>query len=155
MRCCRIWKNKGTPPINPMTLTINQTSAITFYQENLSYVEGFGLTNLDREDRILFSKGKKLIEYALNLKKTIRAEYTDTEVEFLCQTYVSSGSDMKLTQSQFFKKFPQTSHSQSSVWMKISRIRTLDSLFDNDTEWQIDNQIYNICQRIDSNRFSV
>ena len=138
-----------------MQLTADQTFAINFYQENLSYVEGFGLTNLDREDRILFRKGKKLIEDALNLKKTIRAEYTQTEVEFLCQTYVNSGADMKLTQSLFFKNFPQSSHSKSSVWMKISRIRTLDSLFDNDTEWQIDQQVYNICQNIDADRFSI
>jgi hypothetical protein len=44
-----------------LNLSASDASALAFYQENLSYVEGFGLSNLDREDRIMFRKGKKLI----------------------------------------------------------------------------------------------
>jgi hypothetical protein len=46
-------------------LTADQLTAIEFYQENLSYVEGFGLTNLDRPERLLFKKGRRLVEEAL------------------------------------------------------------------------------------------
>ena len=77
-----------------MTLTIDQTSAISFYQENISYVEGFGLSNLDREDRILFRKGKQLIEFALQAStKTERIPFTLEEILPAWNEYLESYSD--------------------------------------------------------------
>ena len=139
-----------------MTITLDQQTALDFFALWEDKVKYFGLTIFeDREDRLMFRKGKKLMESAIALKgKGSRTKYTQKEAEFICNTYVNSGADMHITLKEFLKVFPETSHSADSVWMKISRVRTLDSQFDNDTEWQIDQQIYDICQGIDSNRFS-
>jgi len=72
-------------------LTADQLTAINFYQENLSYVEGFGLSNLDRDDRIMFRKGKKLIEDAIALKgKTERIPFTEAEILPVLEEYLAS-----------------------------------------------------------------
>ena len=136
-------------------LTSQQQTALDFFSLYEDQVKYFGLTIFaEREERRLYNQGKKILNEVLALKsKGSRIDYTQTEVEFLCSTYVNTGSDMKETQRLFFVSYPSTTHSASSVWMKISRIRTLDSLFDNDTEWQVDQQVFNILQTIDSNRF--
>jgi len=76
-----------------MTLTLNQQeeTALDFYAEQENYVTYFGLTNLDREDRILYRKGKKLMQSALDVKTTrTYTKYQDSEVIFLVQTYVET-----------------------------------------------------------------
>jgi hypothetical protein len=75
-------------------LTADQLTAIEFYQENLSYVEGFGLANLEREDRLMFRKGKKLIEDALAVKeKAERIPFTEAEILPVLEEYLASYSD--------------------------------------------------------------
>ncbi len=140
-----------------MTLTLNQQeeTALDFYAEQENYVTYFGLTNLDREDRILYRKGKKLMQSALDVKTTrTYTKYQDSEVIFLVQTYVETDGNMHQTRNEFFKAYPNTQHSLSSVYMKISRIRTLDSQYVNDTEWHTDNQVKSACQLVDANRFN-
>lgn len=68
------------------------TDAIAFYEENVSYVEAFGLSNLDREDRILFRTGKKLIEDAINaqLSKNERIPFTEEEIAPVLEEYLVS-----------------------------------------------------------------
>ena len=53
---------------------------------------------------------------------------------------------MEKARTVFFKEFPNTQHSTSSVWQKISRIRTLDNLFPTDTEWETDLQVRTMCK---------
>lgn len=68
------------------------TAAVAFYEENVSYVEAFGLSNLDREDRILFRTGKKLIEDAINaqLSKNERIPFTEEEIAPVLEEYLVS-----------------------------------------------------------------
>lgn len=68
------------------------SAAVAFYEENVSYVEAFGLSNLDREDRILFRTGKKLIEDALNaqLSKNERIPFTEEEIAPVLEEYLVS-----------------------------------------------------------------
>ena len=68
------------------------SDAIAFYEENLSYVDAFGLSNLDREDRILFRVGKKLIEDALNAQqsKNERIPFTEDEIAPVLEEYLIS-----------------------------------------------------------------
>jgi hypothetical protein len=79
-------------------MTTTDQTAIEFYQENLAYVTGFGLSNLEREDRRLYNKGKKLIEEALNAKsKGPRVPFTLDEIlpvwdEYL-KSYLPSGQN--------------------------------------------------------------
>ena len=49
-------------------LTPQQQSALEFYAENEQYVQYFGLTNLDRADRLTYRSGKKLMQAVLNVK---------------------------------------------------------------------------------------
>ena len=78
-------------------LTSADTAALEFYQENVAYVDGFGLTNLDRPQRLLFKKGRQLMEAALaaaSKPATKRVPYTDQEVQFLVTAYLNAGAHM-------------------------------------------------------------
>ena len=135
-------------------LTADQTNALDYYAENEQYVQYFGLTNLDREDRLVYRKGKKLMQSVLDIKTTrSHTKYEDLEVKFLVEAYLDTDANMHATRNAFFKAYPDTVHSLSSVYMKISRIRTLDTQYTNDTEWQTDNQVKSVCNQINSNRF--
>ena len=50
------------------TLTSDQISAIDFFAQYEQYVINFGLANLDREDRLVFRKGKKLMQQVIDAK---------------------------------------------------------------------------------------
>ena len=52
-----------------MIITTIEQSAIDFYTEHANYVSGFGLINLEREDRRLYNKGKNLIAKLQQFKK--------------------------------------------------------------------------------------
>mgnify|MGYP001173530670 FL=1 len=138
------------------TLTADQIFAIETYEEMAPKVKAFGLFNFDREDRILFKKGRKLKEATLKVTRVSnRTEYTDSEVAYLLTTYVASGADMEATRDAYFTQFPNSKHTPSSVWMKISRIRTLDNHFKDDTQWEVDQQIKSLCKAFDPDRFAV
>ena len=138
-------------------LTSADTAALEFYQENVAYVDGFGLTNLDRPERLLFKKGRQLMEAALaaaNAPATKRIPYTDEEVCFLVTAYLNAGAHMTDTLAAFFQVFPETEHTRSSVWQKIQRIRTLDNAYPDDTRWDGDAQVRAIAGTIAPNRFA-
>lgn len=136
------------------TLTVDQIFAIESYEEMVPQVKAFGLHHFEREDRLLFKKGRKLKEATLKVTRVSnRTDYTDSEVAFLVNTYVATGADMEATRDAYFAQYPKSKHSSSSVWMKISRIRTLDNQFKDDTQWEVDQQIKSLCKTVDSNRF--
>ena len=78
-----------------MTLTIDQQSAIEFYQQNENAVQYFGLTHLaDREERLLYRQGKKLIQSALDYKEpNKRVPFTIDEILPAWNEYLESYSD--------------------------------------------------------------
>ena len=126
------------------TLTASDAAALEFYQDHVAFVDGFGLTNLDRPERLLFKKGRQLMEAALaaaNAPATKRIPYTDEEVCFLVTAYLNAGAHMTDTLAAFFQVFPETEHTRSSVWQKIQRIRTLDNAYPMDTQWDTDLQV--------------
>ena len=112
-------------------------------QEQVKYM---GLHNFDREERILFKKGRILLENAKKQASKKKTPYTDAETECLLNAYLLNQADMEKARTVFFKEFPNTQHSTSSVWQKISRIRTLDNLFPTDTEWETDLQVRTMCK---------
>ena len=136
------------------TLNPSDLSALEFYQEHVAYVDGFGLSNLDRPERLLFKQGRKLIEAALaTAQAPTRETYEDPEVRFMVRVYLNTDADMEATRDAYFEFYPDSSHSASSVWMKISRIRTLDTQFTGDTAWQTDRQVERCCRIEDADRF--
>ena len=72
--------------------------------------------------------------------------YKRQETECLLNAYLLNRADMEKTRTVFFREFPNSKHSYSSVWQKISRIRTLDNLFPTDTEWETDLQVRTMCK---------
>jgi len=112
-------------------------------QEQVKYM---GLHNFDREERILFKKGRILLENAKKQASKKKTPYTDAETECLLNAYLLNQADMEKARTVFFREFPQSKHSPSSVWQKISRIRTLDNLFPTDTEWETDLQVRTMCK---------
>ena len=52
-----------------MIISTIEQSAIDFYTENVNYVSGFGLINLEREERRLYNKGKNIIAKLQQFKK--------------------------------------------------------------------------------------
>lgn len=53
-----------------LNLSASDSAAVAFYEEMRNYVEGFGLANLDREDRLQFKKGRKVLE---SLEQQVKA----------------------------------------------------------------------------------
>ena len=72
------------------TLTAADSIALEFYEEHANYVAGFGLANLEREERRLFNMGKKvaarIVDAAVAMSKT-RTPYTDEQVLFIAETF--------------------------------------------------------------------
>jgi len=95
---------------------------------------------------VLFKRGRTLLEYAKKQASKKKTPYTDAETECLLNAYLLNRADMEKARTVFFKEFPQSKHSPSSVWQKISRIRTLDNLFPTDTEWETDLQVRTMCK---------
>ena len=129
-----------------MNFSETEQIAIDTYNDLKDQVSAFGLHNFDREERILFKKGRILLENAKKMATKKKTPYTDQEAECLLNAYLLNQADMEKARTVFFKEFPNTQHSTSSVWQKISRIRTLDNLFPTDTEWETDLQIRTMCR---------
>lgn len=129
-----------------MIFTENDQIAIDTYNDLKDQVSAFGLHNFDREERILFKKGRILLENAKKQASQKKTPYTDAETECLLNAYLLNRADMEKARTVFFREFPNSKHSYSSVWQKISRIRTLDNLFPTDTEWETDLQVRTMCK---------
>ena len=89
---------------------------------------------------------RTLLEYAKKQASKKKTPYTDAETECLLNAYLLNQADMEKARTVFFREFPNSKHSYSSVWQKISRIRTLDNLFPTDTEWETDLQVRTMCK---------
>ena len=121
--------------------------AVDTFNDLQNQVKAFGLHNFDRQDRLLFKKGRQLLEDAKKAASRKKTPYTDAETECLLNAYLLNQADMEKARTVFFREFPNTEHSTASVWQKISRIRTLDNAFPDDTQWDTDQQVRGICRQ--------
>ena len=129
-----------------MNFSETEQLAVDTFVELQDQVKAFGLHNFEREERVLFKRGRTLLEYAKKQASKKKTPYTDAETECLLNAYLLNQADMEKTRTVFFREFPNSKHSYSSVWQKISRIRTLDNLFPTDTEWETDLQVRTMCK---------
>jgi hypothetical protein len=117
------------------TLTAADSIALEFYEENLNYVNGFGLANLDRDERRLFNQGKKvaarIVDAAVAMSKT-RTPYTDEQVLFIAETYAACGGDRQTI--------------VSALDQKVCRFQVLDASRPDMVQWETDNQVRRIAQ---------
>ena len=129
-----------------MNFSETEQIAIDTYNDLKDQVKAFGLYNFEREDRLLFKQGRELLEQAKKQASQKKHPYTDMETECLLNAYLLNHADMEKARTVFFREFPNSNHSKASVWQKISRIRTLDNLFPQDTEWDTDLQVRTMCR---------
>lgn len=102
-------------------------AAIEFFNEMQYHVSHVGLVNLDREDRILFRKGKKLIEGAIKVAKSTSKNvgWLPEEYDYIAQAYFKYGRN----QADCLKYFRQFSdrHTDKSVKIALYSCPALDT----------------------------
>ena len=132
---------------------MTDSQALEFYSAHVQYVENFGLSNLDREDRILFRKGKKLIESALSKKSPSKVEfYNNDERTFIAVAY-NQGLNRKSIVESFLKHFGNA-HTQDSIGQKVEMIKSVDSTHKNHNKFQFrDTELLVILQELDADRY--
>ena len=98
-----------------MKLTTIEQDAVEFYQDHLNYVSGFGLINLEREERRLYNKGKKLIEKLQQFKKDSEkhVKWTAEEYDTLASAYVKHCGDRPAILREF--RLYSERHSDNAV----------------------------------------
>ncbi len=100
-----------------MDLTPDQLTALEFYQNNEQFVNYNGLFNLEREERILYKKGKALLQSALDAKaKGERNRYTDEE-EWVIATDIVEGKTKDQIVANFMSQF--NTHSAHSIELQV------------------------------------
>ena len=132
------------------TLSATDAAALEFYQENFNYVAGFGLTNLDRPERLLFKKGKQVAQRIADVARAAvktRIPYSDEQTAFIADRYLATGGDRDAVVAAFLAVFPNSGHSADSIGQKFSRFRVLDRSCPGDTEWEVDQQVLRIARQ--------
>ena len=138
-----------------MQLTLQEENAIEFYNENQSFVEGFGLFNLDREDRRTFNQGKKLkvkVE-KFNKNATKNVPWTAEEYDAMANAYMKHSGDRPAILKEF-RLFSER-HTDNAIDIAAQSCRQLDLTVKNVsglTDYA--NGLLRALQSIDKNRFS-
>ena len=115
------------------------TDAIAFYEENAAYVAAYGLSNLDRESRLLFRQGKRLVQDAIaTVQRAPRRNcgpvtWTPAELDFITDLYLKhvrpeQEHDARATILREFRTRFQT-HSDDAVELTVRRIIRLDTAY--------------------------
>ena len=110
-----------------MIITTIEQSAIDFYTEHANYVSGFGLINLEREERRLYNKGKKLIEKLQQFKKDSEkhVKWTAEEYDTLAAAYVKHCGDRKAILREF--RLYSERHSDNAIDIAAQSCLQLDN----------------------------
>ena len=138
-----------------MQLTLQEQDAIEFYNANQSYVEGFGLFNLDREDRRTFNQGKKLkvkVE-KFNKNATKNVPWTAEEYDAMANAYIKHSGDRPAILKEF-RLFSER-HTDNAIDIAAQSCRQLDLTIKSVsglTDYA--NGLLRALQSIDKNRFS-
>ena len=138
-----------------MQLTLQEENAIEFYNENQSFVEGFGLFNLDREDRRTFNQGKKLkVKIAkFNKNSTKNVPWTAEEYDAMANAYIKHSGDRPAILKEF-RLFSER-HTDNAIDIAAQSCRQLDLTIKSVsglTDYA--NGLLCALQSIDKNRFS-
>ena len=110
-----------------MIISTIEQSAIDFYTENVNYVSGFGLINLEREDRRLYNKGKNLITKIKQFKKDSEknVKWTVEEYDTLAAAYVKHCGDRKAILREF--RLYSERHSDNAIDIASQACLQLDN----------------------------
>ena len=115
-----------------LNLSASDSAAVAFYEEMRNYVDGFGLINLDREDRLQFKKGRKVLESveqqvksAMNPRCAAATKWTAEEYDALAAAYIRNGADERECLSEF--RLVSDRHSDYAVRLAVNSCKFLDS----------------------------
>ena len=115
-----------------IALTAADQMALEFYEANLNYVNGFGLSNLDRPERLLFKKGKKVVDRmdsevraAINPRSKDATKWYDEEYDCLAAAYIKNGADERACLADF--RTYSSRHSDYAVRLAVNSCKFLDT----------------------------
>ena len=133
------------------------STAIEFYQATKQYVENFGLSNLDREDRILFRKGKNemrdLEEQINTIQRTSeRNRYQKSELIVIVGYYLKGYNRQEIANT-FMNNNPGQKHTGDSIQMVAAQLETLDKTRPDATLLDVKSLVKEVALEIDSSRF--
>ena len=115
-----------------LNLSATDAAAVAFYEEMRNYVKGFGLANLDREDRLEFKKGRKILERldqqvkaAINPRSAAATKWTAEEYDALAVSYLRHGADERACLADF--RLVSDRHSDYAVRLAVNSCKFLDT----------------------------
>lgn len=115
-------------------LTLTETDALSFYQDQASYVSAFGLCNLDREHRMLFNQGKRIAQRIADLaKSTAKAaasaggsRWTPEEYDAMAEAYMLHGRD-RAACLRHFRSMGHVRHTDDAITFAAYSCAALDT----------------------------
>ena len=111
-----------------MTAATFNADALEFFEENQEFVASYGLSNLERSERILFNKGRRLVEQAIAdaaKRSAKRVPYTDEQTQFIADAYLATEGDRDSVVSAFVREFRFRSTSIIEVEHRRSHLMAL------------------------------
>ena len=113
-----------------MTLTAADAAALSFYEEWQSYVAGFGLFNLEREERRLFNQGKRIAQQITDLAKSAvhsgGTRWTAEEYDTMAAAYLLHGRD-RAACLRYFRAQGHTRHTDDAITFAAYSCAALDT----------------------------
>jgi hypothetical protein len=113
-----------------MTLTAANAAALSFYEEWASYVSGFGLFNLERDQRLLFNQGKRIAQQITDLAKSAAhsggTRWTAEEYDAMAQAYLLHGRDRSAC-LRHFRAQGHTRHTDDAITFAAYSCAALDT----------------------------
>ena len=139
-------------------LSDSDRNAIAFYEENLNFVNGFGLTNLEQDERRMFKKGRTLVEKvaaaahaALNPRKG-NVKWTAEEYDAIAEAYHQHEGNRPAI-VEMFMTFSDR-HTPSAVDIAAQSCKALDTNYPQTGMTDHADGLLNALNAITPNRFS-
>jgi len=134
---------------------MNNQSLIELYLELKEYVDSYGTGGMERDERLMFNKGKSLyVEQKEQERKASlsRVRYTREEITQLVNLYLQN-DNLHFVRDTFIKNNPEQLHTVDSVYQTVAQLRTLDINYPDDTRWAVKSLVEEVATSIAPQRF--
>jgi hypothetical protein len=140
-----------------MTLTASDSASLSFYEKLASYVAGFGLSNLERDDRRMFNQGKRIAQHIVDLKKTVtisgNTRWTAEEYDAMAEAYLLHGRD-RVACLRYFRDQGHIRHTDDAITFAAYSCAALDVRMPEVSGFKdYANGLLNSLKALDSQRF--
>jgi len=141
------------------TLTLDQQTALDFYSDMVDQVKYFGLTILaDRDERLLFRQGKKLVEQLVEETQKTRRNtngynlYTRDELTQIVTLYLVQ-DNRQFVSSEFVKANPGQPHTVDSIEAVCVQLEVMDVTRPQAENWVVKSLVREVAHEINPERF--